>query len=63
MAGWTGWNAEKKSRFNGDYYPHVAILTYDQVKAGEFEKALPYQYAVDTQEGSQKRLDWAKSPA
>ena len=62
-AGMVERGAEKKSRFNGDYYPHVAILTYEQVKAGEFEKALPYQYAVDTQEGSQKRLDWAKSPA
>ena len=53
---------EKKSRFNGDYRPHAAILTCERVKAGEFEKAPPYIYAVDAQEGSQKRLNWSKSP-
>ena len=55
-AGMVERGAAQQKRFNGENYPAVAILTYEQVKAGEYEKALPYKYAVDAQEGSQKRL-------
>ena len=35
-------------KFNGGkHYPKVAILTYAQVKAGDYKKAIPYEYAVE----------------
>lgn len=47
--------AEKK-RFNGAHYPKVAILTYEEVKAGKFADVIPYEYAVDPQGGKQTAL-------
>ena len=53
----TARGSKKTHRFNGgESYPEVAILTYEEVKAGRFKQALPYEYAVDPQEGSQTKL-------
>ena len=46
-------------RFNGKLYPRVAILTYEEVKAGKFAEAIPYEYAVDPRGGKQTALNLA----
>ena len=47
----------EKRRFNGAHYPKVAILTYEEVKAGKFADVIPYEYAVDPQGGKQTALN------
>ena len=47
----------EKRRFNGAHYPKVAILTYEEVKAGKFAEVIPYEYAVDPQGGKQTALN------
>ena len=44
-------------QFNGQHYPKVAILTYEEVKAGKFRQAIPHEYAIDPQEGDQTSLN------
>ena len=51
--------AAEQKKFNGKYYPKVAILTYDEVKAGKFREAIPYEYAVDPEDGRQTALSLA----
>ena len=46
-----------RRRLDGKDYPKVAILTYEQVKAGEYAQAIPHHLAVDVQVGSQVGLD------
>ena len=48
-----------RMRFNGKFYPKVAILTYEEVKAGKFAEAIPYEYAVDPRGGKQTALHLA----
>ena len=43
--------------FNGKFYPKVAILTYEQVKNGEYKEVIPYEYAVDPEGGKQTALN------
>ena len=47
----------EKRRFNGAHYPKVAILTYEEVKAGKFADVIPYEHAVDPQGGKQTALN------
>ena len=49
--------AMEMRRFNGKLYPKVAILTYEQVKNGEYKEVIPYGYAVDPQGGKQAALE------
>ena len=49
--------AESTRQLGGRRYPKVAILTYEEVKAGKYAEAIPYEYAVDPQSGSQSGLD------
>ena len=55
--------AEAKSagKLGGKHYPKVAILTYEQVKAGEYAQAIPHHLAVDVQVGGQRRLGLTNS--
>ena len=55
--------AEAKSagKLDGKHYPKVAILTYEQVKAGEYAQAIPHHLAVDVQVGGQRRLGLTNS--
>ena len=46
-----------RQRFNGKHYPKVAILTYDEVKAGKYAEAVPYKYAVDPEGGREPGLN------
>ena len=48
-------------RFNGKHYPKVAILTYDEVKAGKYAESVPYEYAVDPEGGKQTGLTLRES--
>ena len=48
-------SAEKR-RFGEKDYPKVAILTFDEVKAGKYKEVIPYGYAVDPQGGRQSKL-------
>ena len=48
--------SQRTHRFGDKSYPEVAVLTYEEVKAGGFREALPYEHAVDPQEGSQTKL-------
>ena len=48
-------------QFHGKPYPRVAILTYDQVKAGEYEDAVPYDFALDPEEGESAAQKFAKN--
>ena len=50
-----------RKQFNGKHYPKVAILTYDEVKAGKYAEAVPYEYAVDPEGGRQTGLDLSES--
>ena len=50
-----------RQRFNGKHYPKVAILTYDEVKAGKYAEAVPYEYAVDPEGGKQTGLNLRES--
>ena len=46
-----------RQRFNGKFYPKVAILTYEEIKAGKFAEVIPYEYAVDPEGGKQTALN------
>ena len=48
--------AAEKRRFGEKDYPKVAILTFDEVKAGKYKEVIPYGYAVDPQGGRQSKL-------
>ena len=52
-----------KNRFNGEFYPKVAILTYDEIKSGKFAEAIPYAYAVDPELGKQPALNLSSQGA
>ena len=36
-----------RKQFDGKSYPKLAILTYDEVTAGKYANAVPYEYAID----------------
>ena len=44
----------------GTYYPKVAILTADEVNAGEYHHAIPYKYAIEPNSKKQKSLKLSK---